>query len=271
MELTPFWQLLTGLGMVSLLMAILWLIQRIKTDAGVVDVGWAGGVGILAIWFAATSGSEIPFNRRLMVGGLGAIWAFRLAAYLLFNRVLGKSHEDGRYQVLRAHFGSRAQLYFFWFFQAQSLLAVFFAVPFMVALHAPRAGVNGWSLWDIAGIVIWGLAVGGESLADAQLAGHRANPENRGKTCRAGLWNLSRHPNYFFEWLHWWAWVCFGFGHPLWVLSLCAPSLMLYFLLRVTGIPYTEAQALRSRGDDYRRYQEEVSMFFPWFPQSRHG
>jgi steroid 5-alpha reductase family enzyme len=35
----------------------------------------------------------------------------------------------------------------------------------------------------------------------------------------------------------------------------------------VTGIPYTEAQALRSRGDVYRRYQQEVSMFFPWPPR----
>ena len=46
-----------------------------------------------------------------------------------------------------------------------------------------------------------------------------------------------------------------------------SPALMLYFLLRVTGIPATEAQALRSRGDDYRRYQRETSMFIPWFPR----
>jgi steroid 5-alpha reductase family enzyme len=39
---------------------------------------------------------------------------------------------------------------------------------------------------------------------------------------------------------------------------------MLVSLLWVTGIPYTEQQALRSRGEDYRRYQQEVSMFFPW-------
>ncbi|MBP2674144.1 MAG: hypothetical protein H6Q84_984, partial [Deltaproteobacteria bacterium] len=35
----------------------------------------------------------------------------------------------------------------------------------------------------------------------------------------------------------------------------------------VTGIPYTEAQALKSRGDDYRRYQETTSPFIPWFPK----
>jgi steroid 5-alpha reductase family enzyme len=40
---------------------------------------------------------------------------------------------------------------------------------------------------------------------------------------------------------------------------------MFYFLFRVTGIPATEAQALRSRGEEYRRYQETTSAFVPWF------
>jgi steroid 5-alpha reductase family enzyme len=43
---------------------------------------------------------------------------------------------------------------------------------------------------------------------------------------------------------------------------------MLYFLLRVTGIPATEEQALRTKGDDYRDYQRRTSMFIPWFEKS---
>jgi steroid 5-alpha reductase family enzyme len=43
---------------------------------------------------------------------------------------------------------------------------------------------------------------------------------------------------------------------------------MLFFLFRVTGIPMTEAQALESRGEDYREYQRTTSAFFPWFPGS---
>ena len=42
---------------------------------------------------------------------------------------------------------------------------------------------------------------------------------------------------------------------------------MLYLLFKVTGIPATEAQALRSRGDDYREYQRTTSVFVPWFPR----
>ncbi|MEN9355457.1 MAG: hypothetical protein RL318_2782, partial [Fibrobacterota bacterium] len=36
---------------------------------------------------------------------------------------------------------------------------------------------------------------------------------------------------------------------------------------RVTGIPWTEAQAIARRGDDYRRYQKTVSPLIPWFPR----
>ena len=82
-----------------------------------------------------------------------------------------------------------------------------------------------------------------------------------------GLWWYSRHPNYFFEWLHWWAYLFFAVGSPYIWITLLSPALMLYFLLRVTGIPATEAQALASRGEDYRDYQRTTSAFIPWFPK----
>ncbi|MGH8164637.1 MAG: DUF1295 domain-containing protein, partial [Rhodanobacteraceae bacterium] len=111
------------------------------------------------------------------------------------------------------------------------------------------------------------LSVFGETIADRQLARFRANPANDGKTCREGLWRYSRHPNYFFEWLHWFAYVALAIGSPLWWLALAGPVVMFVFLRFISGIPYTEAQALRTRGDDYRAYQHDTSMLFPWFPK----
>ena len=49
------------------------------------------------------------------------------------------------------------------------------------------------------------------------------------------------------------------------------PVFLLVLLFKVTGIPETEAQSLRSRGDDYRRYQDEVSVFVPLPPRRKHG
>jgi steroid 5-alpha reductase family enzyme len=90
--------------------------------------------------------------------------------------------------------------------------------------------------------------------------------------CQAGLWNYSRHPNYFFEALLWCGFALAALSSPWgWVCLLC-PLLMLYFLLRVTGIPLTEEYALKSKGDAYREYQRTTSALVPWFkkpPASR--
>jgi steroid 5-alpha reductase family enzyme len=43
---------------------------------------------------------------------------------------------------------------------------------------------------------------------------------------------------------------------------------MLFFLLGSTGIAATEAQALRTRGAEYRAYQRSTSTFIPWFPRN---
>jgi steroid 5-alpha reductase family enzyme len=59
----------------------------------------------------------------------------------------------------------------------------------------------------VLAVAIWAGSVVGEAVADRQLARFRADPAHRGKTCRDGLWRYSRHPNYFFEWLHWFAYV----------------------------------------------------------------
>ena len=122
-------------------------------------------------------------------------------------------------------------------------------------------------VWIWAAAAVWVIAVAGETLADRQLAAHRRGPAQKGRTCRRGLWAWSRPPNDVFEWVHWFAYVALAATGPLAWLALVGPLLMFAFLWRVSGIPWTEAQALRTRGDDYRRYQQEVSAFFPLPPR----
>jgi steroid 5-alpha reductase family enzyme len=59
-------------------------------------------------------------------------------------------------------------------------------------------------------------------------------------------------------------------GSAYWPVTLVGPVVMLLFLYKVTGIPYTEKRALQSRGEDYRQYQETTSPFIPWFPKREH-
>jgi steroid 5-alpha reductase family enzyme len=123
------------------------------------------------------------------------------------------------------------------------------------------------STLEILATGLWAAALAGESTADRQLARFKATPGSNGLTCRDGLWRYSRHPNYFFEWLIWVAYALFALSAPWGPLALASPALMLFLLFRVTGIPATEAQAVRTRGDDYRRYQATTSVFVPWFPK----
>lgn len=242
-------------------MLIAWQIHRQLRNAGIVDVAWSSEVAMLAIFFSVF-GSGWPM-RRAAIGTVMAISGFRLAAYLLRDRVIGKA-EDGRYVELRRGWGARAGVRFFWFFQAQALAALFFALPAIVAAVNPEAR---WRPVELAALALWLIAFAGETTADRQLVRFKADPANRGRTCRVGLWQYSRHPNYFFEWLMWVAYALFALGSPWGVLAIACPAVMLYLLFRVTGIPATEEQAVRTRGDDYRRYQQTTSAFVPWFPR----
>src|SRR3546814_14352166 len=82
-----------------------------------------------------------------------------------------------------------------------------------------------------AALAIWLISVAGESLADWQMKSFRNNPANHGKVCRDGLWGWSRHPNYFFECVHWLAYVPLAIGAPWGWLSLGAPLVMAFLLM----------------------------------------
>ena len=157
----------------------------------------------------------------------------------------------------------------FGFFLLQGALQVVLSLPWLLVV-LDTTPAQRFTLGPLAwlGAAIWLVGLVGESIADRQLAKFRADPANQGKVCQAGLWNFSRHPNYFFEWLIWVAFFVFALASPWGWLAIVGPASILYLLLRVTGIPMTEEQSLRSRGDAYRRYQKTTSAFLPWFPQT---
>jgi steroid 5-alpha reductase family enzyme len=251
------------LGLVWLLAAVLmtcgWLWQRRYENAGIVDVLWAAGLAGSAVLCALSGAGAGAIPVRVLLGLCGGLWGARLAVHL-GRRVHGEA-EDGRYRHLRTRW--REQRQWFAFFQLQAALVVLFSAPFLIA----AANTTTRPVWLALAVLIWCASVGGESLADSQLARFRANPANHGRTCRGGMWRYSRHPNYFFEWLIWVAFALFAIGSPYGYLALVSPILILFFLFRVTGIPATEAQALRTKGEDYRQYQQTTSPFVPWFPR----
>jgi steroid 5-alpha reductase family enzyme len=246
-----------GAAAVCGMMFVLWLLHFPMRNASIVDPGWAAGMAILGLIYGGLG--EGFAQRRWVLMAMAAVWGFRLSIYLLF-RVLGHS-EEGRYVEIRRQWGTNIGFKFLLFFEGQALLCLLLAIPFYIAAQNKTSE---WTTMEYLGVGVWLISVIGEAIADAQLAAFKRNPSNKGKTCRAGLWSYSRHPNYFFEWL---VWVAFTLYAHHWM-ALLSPVLMLYFLLRVTGIPATEEQALRTKGDDYRDYQRTTSRFVPWFRKS---
>ena len=251
-----------GAAALVLMMCVTWLISMRINNAGIVDVSWALGLVVLAAWYASI-GPGFP-ARKWTLAAMVALWGLRLATHLVWR--VAREPEDGRYQQMRRDWrGTNVNFRFFFFFEAQALLDILLSVPILIAVMNPAPELN---LLEYVGIALWLLAVIGESIADAQLAAFKRNPANRGHVCQRGLWKYSRHPNYFFEWFVWVAWAVYALASPFGWLALICPMLMLVFLFRVTGIPATEAQALRSRGQEYARYQQTTNAFIPWFKKS---
>ena len=243
----------------ALMLVIWWLALRIN-NLGIVDVAWSAAFAPVAIFYAATTHGD-P-TRRWLIAGMATLWSLRLGIYLYF-RVMGHHpHEDVRYAKMREKWGANLKSQVLIFFQLQAVLIVLLSIPFLIVCLNDRPGI---SLLEWLGVAVWFVAVVGEGVADWQLKQFRSNPENKGRICQLGLWNHSRHPNYFFEWLVWVGFFVFALGSPLGCVAVYCPALMLFFLLRVTGIPLTEELSVKSKGDAYREYQRTTSAFVPWF------
>ena len=254
--------LLIGIGwaFMGLVMTGFWLLQKRTENSGIVDVVWGSGVALLATFFAVASDGDV--TRRCVVAVLAIVWAVRLSGYIL-RRVLTMP-EDGRYSELKSTWGDDASWKMFRFYQYQAAASVLFAIPMLIAARNQTP----FNALDVIGVCVFIFAIVGESVADYQLHCFRSEASNHGKVCQEGLWRYSRHPNYFFEWLHWWSYVCLALLAPWGWITILGPIAMLFFILFKTGIPPTEEQALRSRGDAYREYQRTTSAFFPWFPKT---
>jgi steroid 5-alpha reductase family enzyme len=261
-EVAHLW--LLALLFAAALMAIVWGIAVRIRNAGIVDIAWSAGFAPIAI-FLAFAGDGAPIH-RVLVAVLVSVWSLRLGLHLYVRVMSHHPTEDRRYAELRRSWGAAANRNFFWFFQLQAVLLAVLSLPALLVSLNRAASLQPL---EIIGAVLFVMALAGESLADRQLAHFRADPAQRGKVCEAGLWHYSRHPNYFFEWLIWVALFSVACAAPAGWTTLYCPLLMLYFLLRVTGIPMTERLSLASKGAAYADYQRRVSVFVPWFPKSR--
>lgn len=259
------WQVLAGVFWSATAFWIAYRIYRATGNASVVDAVWSFAMGGVGVLYAILSAGD-PVRRGLLAIMAGG-WGLRLGLHLVHR--IRSEPEDARYEALREAWravGSDVHQRMARFYANQAISVVLLSLPFLMAAQAP---VGSRLLWPVVAAGLWLLAWLGESIADAQLRRFRATPGHRGRVCDVGLWAWSRHPNYFCEWLVWVAFALLAIDLPWGWLGLLSPMGMGYLLLRVTGVPLTEARMLASRGDAYRAYQARVSMFVPWPPANR--
>lgn len=250
--------LVVVLGFCTAVMLCGWLVQQRRRNAVLADLLWAACISASALYYGLVAdGALLP---RLLVAMMGGLGGFRLFMHLLQRMLIEPA--DARHRALR----ERAEGNLAWmlaFFVSRAVSATLFSVPLYIAASNPEDQASVWTLLA-AGVYFVGLS--GEAYSDIQLAQFRDQPRNLLRTCRRGLWRYSRHPNYFFAFVHWcsYALLAVGLPWPLWSLTLLAPVLAAVMAFR--RIPAVEAEALRMRGEDYRSYQETTSIFVPWLP-----
>ena len=240
-----------------------WLIAILTGRSGWIDAIWSFATGAFgaAAAMIPLANSQISM-RQVLVAILALFWSLRLGLHISIRTARGG--DDPRYKQLREEWGGSFKRRLFWFLQIQALAAFALALSIMLAAHNPAPGLG---IADWTGFAVLIVAVAGETIADRQLSAFRSNPANKGKVCDVGLWGISRHPNYFFEWLGWLAYAIVAIdltgAYPWGWLAIAGPLLMYWLLVHASGIPPLEAHMLRSRGKAFRDYQRRVNPFWP--------
>ena len=255
-------------GIVCGLMVVLWLVSLRLGDVSIVDSFWGPAFVISACvyrTFGVEPGLEGSWIRWLHLA-LVAAWGLRLAAHIGVRHAK-HGEEDRRYRKMRedagdARFRRRSLVTVF---LSQGVLVALIATPLLFAQSAPRPDHLVWT--DVVGLLLFALGFFFEAVGDWQLTRFRNDPSNDGEVLDSGLWRYTRHPNYFGEAT---LWLGFGFlalASPGGIWSLASVALMIFFLLKVSGVTLLEKD-ISDRRPEYQRYVETTPTFFPWFPEN---
>jgi steroid 5-alpha reductase family enzyme len=254
--------LAVNLGVLLAFMLVGWLISLRLNDVSVVDAFWGSGF-VLVAGVTLALAPALDWRAWLMAA-LVALWGIRLTAYIVARsyRHWGV-REDKRYAAMRANRGSAFRYQsLYLIFGLQAIILWVIAWPVQTAIHEVRPG---FGLLDGLGIALWLVGWLFETVADAQMAAFKADPNNRGRVMDRGLWRYSRHPNYFGETLVWWGIGLIALPGAPW--TLVAPILITFLLVRVSGVTMLERVVLEER-PGFAAYRARTNAFIPWFPKS---
>lgn len=242
-------------------MALAWIVSLALRDSSIVDIFWGTGF-VVANWaYFVLTPDGFP-ARKWLIGILVTLWGLRLSLYILW-RNLGKG-EDFRYQKWREEAGRKWWWYsFFKVFLLQGFLMWIISAPLLAAQISPSP--TRLTILDFVAILVWAIGFFFEAVGDWQLARFKADPANKGRVMRTGVWRYTRHPNYFGDAAQWWGYYLVAAASGgFW--TVFSPIVMTALLLRVSGVALLE-KTLEDTKPGYKEYIETTSAFIPWFPR----
>jgi steroid 5-alpha reductase family enzyme len=235
-------------------MNVMFLLAMIIKNNSIIDIFWGLGFLVLAVYLA------FPFNKlnfsQIIFGIYLTAWSLRLSLHIFFRNA-GKP-EDFRYANWRRtwkHFVIRS---YFQIFMLQGLMMLVIALPVITIFNAE---FKGQPVFSIGGSIIFLIGIIIEAVADFQLNTFRNNPVNKGHIIQSGLWNFSRHPNYFGEALLWWGLWIFSIPGTLWYITILSPVTITLLLRYVSGVPMMEEKY--KNHPEWERYSKRVPVFIP--------
>jgi steroid 5-alpha reductase family enzyme len=254
----------------GVLAAIVWLLSLVTREYSWVDRLWSLAPPAYAWWFACASGFH---PRAIAAAALASVWGVRLTFNFARKGGYAKGGEDYRWKALRERMHpalfAAFNVVFVSAFQNAILLAI--TLPSWAGTR-PGCAPLGWI--DAAAIALFVAFLAMESIADEQqwrFQRDKAAKKARGEPIErefvtTGLFQWSRHPNFFSEQAMWWSFYLFalagGGGAFHWTIAGAAVLTCLF----QGSTTFTEKLTL-AKYPSYAKYQRTTSRLLPLPPR----
>jgi len=247
--------LLTGAVILVLLLAT-WMIGQARHNHSVMDIAYPLVVVIVTMFAFMHAPAESRVHATVLLA-LVVLWGVRLLSHTLRTNL---RVEQQPYAGLRARFGKRWPLWsLFSVYLLQGTMLWIFCASIVFAMSAPQAR---FGVLDACGTAVWIVGFLFQTVGDWQLKQFKSDAANKGRLMQRGLWNLTRHPNYFGETLMWWGYFLFALQHPWGWLAVIGAAYTHWFMAYGSAIPGNERHMRKTR-PEYEEYASRVPRFWP--------